>query len=1107
MGVVVTAWHVVRDVQAPAVGDRLSVDPIAGGDPIEGQVLAIDADRDLAVVRLDSGLPGTVVGLVSAENVHSHTPVTITGVPTLDGSETFRFTHAAGRWLGTAQRSDGVRRGQVEAKAVVTGMSGGPVRLAVDDRVVGVVSARYNSATEWAQHTVWVARIDDIQALIEVEPDLHTTVSEIEPARAAHPYLLLETGEAVGRMALRTKVQDHTRGAADSSHLLLLIGVAGIGKSAVAWDSWKRLGSSVKRRKFWYSFYSGRGQGVFSDLLGELGRFLGAASPTVDDVLTALATQDVVLFLDGIERCLRCYQRPLGVGDLDAMELQDREASTWTDLDLGFASEDMARFYLTLLELATIRVVATSRVVPSDYFASGGGLRAGVSCEMVGPFVAAETEALLNAVGLAVDPVDAAGLTATLGGHPLAMQFVARRASRSASAAVQIGDWLARNGYSRADGAGVAEIRRRLFTDAAARVSITARYAVVIAGVLGGTVDLPALQSLLTSINADAADDLAFGAVEEVATAGLGVHSSHGHLACHPLTIRAAADQLDQAQTETFLTAISHVLRRRFTTFDRDFNGYFEWFTAGATTDRTEAMALCRALTRLGAFEDAGQLYHEQLDLPIRYVLGANFEAVELLQLIIVGLDSLDKRRPYGVDTGALRAVLAYHLLMTGHIELAETTATQIAGQPDAIARLVAAEIALHRGDLGRALRIATDELHDMRLTLSWVQGEDMGWIQMAAGRYEMITNGPLASLTAAVAMCARILSADGRRAEAATLLVEGLRLRNERHRQCDGCFGLLVRAAAELLLASGDRSGAIDAANLGRRLQQAQGKELQGLLTDVVLGVAGEAPPGLAALLSGAGFVLYELLLRASSGSDLRAVHALEQLRAGHLLRQKNAPTSGVLPDADVARCIAWISNARPDSAQPETPDIGEPTSLTDADSKAMLQRLAVALAAEAAGPAVPDEWLPATHRQRARTYAGEGNAAACRTALKHAAELDPCDVNTFVALAQYAADCEDEPGVDRYVQHLFRIYSSRWSYEFAASLVDVDGPRAELVRTLLEAMVEAGHSGSWALHVLAALERRLGKAEAAILAEQRIEAYGATFSGYANDSYEETD
>ena len=43
-------------------------------------------------------------------------------------------------------------------------MSGAPVL--VGDRVVGIVSARYNSADGWARDTVWVARSEDLEALL-----------------------------------------------------------------------------------------------------------------------------------------------------------------------------------------------------------------------------------------------------------------------------------------------------------------------------------------------------------------------------------------------------------------------------------------------------------------------------------------------------------------------------------------------------------------------------------------------------------------------------------------------------------------------------------------------------------------------------------------------------------------------------------------------------------------------------------------------------------------------------------------------------------------------------------------------------------------------------
>ena len=53
------------------------------------------------------------------------------------------------------------------ADAVVPGMSGAPVVRDGDGAVAGVVSGRYNSADGWLAGTVWVARTEDLAALLD----------------------------------------------------------------------------------------------------------------------------------------------------------------------------------------------------------------------------------------------------------------------------------------------------------------------------------------------------------------------------------------------------------------------------------------------------------------------------------------------------------------------------------------------------------------------------------------------------------------------------------------------------------------------------------------------------------------------------------------------------------------------------------------------------------------------------------------------------------------------------------------------------------------------------------------------------------------------------
>jgi S1-C subfamily serine protease len=177
-GVVVTAWHVVRDAQARGAGAELVVDPLhTGGRAVPAAVHAVDEAHDLAVLVCSEPLAAGVAELAASDSVDARARVGITGVAKFVNQQAFRYTHAVGTWLGTALRQDEVALGQVEAKAVVQGMSGGPVRRLEDGLVVGVVSSRYNSPDQWMRNTVWVARTEDLVPLLSgvVALELHGT--------------------------------------------------------------------------------------------------------------------------------------------------------------------------------------------------------------------------------------------------------------------------------------------------------------------------------------------------------------------------------------------------------------------------------------------------------------------------------------------------------------------------------------------------------------------------------------------------------------------------------------------------------------------------------------------------------------------------------------------------------------------------------------------------------------------------------------------------------------------------------------------------------------------------------------------------------------------
>ncbi|MET8847500.1 tetratricopeptide repeat protein [Amycolatopsis sp. NPDC004625] len=185
-GVVVTAWHVLDDLGRSAEHDTVGVDALNGaGEPTAAEVIRIDPLHDLAVLRLAQPLSGSVAGWFATDWAPLDDPVVVTGVVEVnDPGHEYGHLDAPGRWAGGTTRDRQVPLGRLSAKDVLKGMSGAPVRRISDDRVVGVVSARYNAADGWLQHSVWVARTEDVENLlagvvavaVEGAPDLGEAV-------------------------------------------------------------------------------------------------------------------------------------------------------------------------------------------------------------------------------------------------------------------------------------------------------------------------------------------------------------------------------------------------------------------------------------------------------------------------------------------------------------------------------------------------------------------------------------------------------------------------------------------------------------------------------------------------------------------------------------------------------------------------------------------------------------------------------------------------------------------------------------------------------------------------------------------------------------------
>lgn len=187
-GLLATAAHAVGEE-----GSVLSVDPLAGGPVRQATVARVDVLADLAVLTLTEALESSIAALVATDSVELKTEVVCSGVAEVDDEHSYRYIDALGCWTGGTTRDEQAPLGRLEAKALMPGMSGSPVRRLSDDAVVGVVSGRYNSADGWLRDSVWVARTEILEGLCAGLGDI--TVARLAPAGRLELVLSVGAGE------------------------------------------------------------------------------------------------------------------------------------------------------------------------------------------------------------------------------------------------------------------------------------------------------------------------------------------------------------------------------------------------------------------------------------------------------------------------------------------------------------------------------------------------------------------------------------------------------------------------------------------------------------------------------------------------------------------------------------------------------------------------------------------------------------------------------------------------------------------------------------------------------------------------------------------------
>jgi len=168
--VFVTAHHVLPGLSSGETAKQVAITSLSSGHRFEARVAMLDSRTDLAILTSNATLGATIDAISASDDVRPGALVAITGYGHIDDPEhEYHFLDAIGTWVGGAER-DQVPLARMHCQDLLLGLSGSPVRLVDSSKretVVGVVSERYNSSDGWLRDSVWLARSEDLQHLVD----------------------------------------------------------------------------------------------------------------------------------------------------------------------------------------------------------------------------------------------------------------------------------------------------------------------------------------------------------------------------------------------------------------------------------------------------------------------------------------------------------------------------------------------------------------------------------------------------------------------------------------------------------------------------------------------------------------------------------------------------------------------------------------------------------------------------------------------------------------------------------------------------------------------------------------------------------------------------
>jgi transcriptional regulator with XRE-family HTH domain/tetratricopeptide (TPR) repeat protein len=470
----------------------------------------------------------------------------------------------------------------------------------------------------------------------------------------AHPYVLLQTKRLIGRQAelemLNAWVGGRLQLEADAP-LLALIGIGGMGKSALTWTWFTSIAPNVMPKivgRMWWSFYERdagfeqfviRALAYVSHELPENIRRELAPNEREDQLLRSLDREPFLLVLDGLERILLAY------AGADAALLRDEEvdaavvgseSKTQGKLEAGpFPGHHRLRktidprvggFLRRLAAVRASRILISTRLAPADLETVTGVPLPGCELRYLPGLRSLDALALWRAFGVSGAGETLLPMFDTVENHPLIIQALAGAVARYRPAPGDFERW--RRDHPDFSPAELPLVQRKSHVLAFALRGLDAPERAVLETI--AAVRMPAGYDMLVTLSVGSSgpfeDEGALDAgLTDLEDRGLvGWDRAANRYDLHPIVRSVVWEQADNARRRAIYEALQH--------YFGSLPKMTDWKRIQAIEDLTAAIEWYHSLIGVGRYDDAYLVFSEYLSNALLYRLSANRERAVLLE-------------------------------------------------------------------------------------------------------------------------------------------------------------------------------------------------------------------------------------------------------------------------------------------------------------------------------------------------------------------------------------------------------------------------------------------------------------------------------------------